>query len=485
MAGIIGFGAYIPRLRLSRMAAVGAMAWLAPILMAKSKGHRSMANWDEDSLTMGVEASRDALGPSEDRTQIDALYFASTTMPFADRQNSAIMAQALTLEENITSLDISSSQRAGTSALMESLTRARNGQGGSSLVVASDHRRARAASGQELDYGDGAAALLVGADDGVAKFLGASSITQDFVDHFRGAREEFDYHWEERWIRDEGFAHIVPAAVGDVLKKTGLAASDIQHFILPSTIRRVQGMVAKKCGIADEAIRSPLAEEMGEAGTAHALIMLIQALEEAKAGDKILVVQFGSGCNALIFEATGAAASPHRGLGVSGHLKLGLEETNYMKFLVFNDLVEWEKGMRAEQDKKTALTTLYRNRGMILGLVGGRCTKTGVIQFPMTRISVNPNDPAVDTQEPYKFAERQGEILSWSADYLSFGVSPPNHYGMIVFKEGGRIMLDITDVSPGDVETGMAVRMVFRVKDIDENRGFTRYFWKAVPVRSA
>ncbi len=483
MAGIIGFGAYIPRLRLSRQAAVGAMGWLVPALIMKAKGCRSMANWDEDSLTMGVEACRDALGSADDRGEtIDALYFASTTMPFADRQNSAVVLQALTLPREVSTVDMTSSMRAGTSALLEALTRAQGG--GSSLVVASDHRHTRAASAQELDYGDAAAALIVGADDGVAKFLGASCITEDFVDHFRGANEEFDYHWEERWIRDEGLASIIPEAVVSALKKTCLEASDITHFILPSTIGRAQAMIAKRCGISDAAVRSPLAADMGEAGTAHALIMLVHALEEAQAGDKILVLQFGSGCNALIFEATGQPPL-HKGLGAGGHLALGQEENNYMKFLVFNGLIEWEKGMRAEQDKKTALTTLYRNRDMILGLVGGRCTKTGVIQFPMTRISVNPNDPAVDTQEPYKFAERKGKILSWSGDYLSFGVSPPNHYAMIVFDEGGRIMMDITDVAPGEVETGMEVRMVFRVKDVDTARGFTRYFWKAVPVREA
>ncbi len=484
MSGIIGFGAYIPRLRLSRQTAVGAMAWLAPALIMKARGCRSMANWDEDSLTMAVEACRDALGPEDERGEnISTLYFASTTMPFADRQNSAVVSQALTLPRDIMTMDITSSMRAGTSALLDALSHAQSG-GKFSLVVASDRRHARAASTQELDYGDAAASFIVGADDGVAKFLGASTITEDFVDHFRGANEEFDYHWEERWIRDEGLAKIVPEAVASVLKKTSLQASDIDHFILPSTIGRAQGMIAKICGIKDEAVRSPLAAEMGESGTAHALIMLAQVLETAQVGEKILVLQFGSGCNALLFEATGKPPL-HQGLSVSGHLSQGQEETNYMKFLVFNGLVEWEKGMRAEQDKKTALTTLYRNRGMILGLVGGRCTKTGVVQFPMTRISVNPNDPAVDTQEPYKFAERKGKVLSWSGDYLSFGISPPNHYGMITFDEGGRIMMDITDVAPGDVETGMDVRMVFRVKDIDANRGFTRYFWKAVPLKRA
>jgi uncharacterized OB-fold protein len=139
--------------------------------------------------------------------------------------------------------------------------------------------------------------------------------------------------------------------------------------------------------------------------------------------------------------------------------------------------------MRAEKDNKTALTTLYRNSDQILGLVGGRCTETGVVQYPRTRISVAPNNPAIDSQEPYKFAERSASILSWSADYLTFAMAPPNHYGMMVFEGGGRIFMDITDVEPGEVETGMGVKMMFRLKEVDEKRGFRRYFWKAVPKR--
>ena len=55
---------------------------------------------------------------------------------------------------------------------------------------------------------------------------------------------------------------------------------------------------------------------------------------------------------------------------------------------------------------------------------------------------------------------------------------------MMVFEGGGRIFMDITDVEPGDVESGMDVKMMFRLKETDEKRGFRRYFWKAVPVRS-
>jgi uncharacterized OB-fold protein len=224
---------------------------------------------------------------------------------------------------------------------------------------------------------------------------------------------------------------------------------------------------------------------MGEAGAAHALLMLGHALEESAPGDVILVAQFAQGAEALVFRVTERVRTHRPARGVGGSLACRVEETNYLKFLFFNGLVEWDKGMRAEKDAKTALTTLYRNNDAILGLVGGRCRESGVVQFPRSRISVAPDRFAVDTQERYRFAERRARVLSWSADFLSFSMSPPNHYGMIDFEGGGRIYMDITDVAPGEVDTGLPVRMTFRLKEIDERRGFRRYFWKATPDRAA
>jgi uncharacterized OB-fold protein len=88
----------------------------------------------------------------------------------------------------------------------------------------------------------------------------------------------------------------------------------------------------------------------------------------------------------------------------------------------------------------------------------------------------------VDSQEPFGFSEIPGTVLSWSADFLTYSMDPPNHYGMITFADGGRFMADIGDVEQGQVDSGMKVRMAFRIKDFDDKRGFRRYFWKAVPA---
>ena len=298
MAGITGFGAYIPRRRLQRAAVVEANKWANPGLASLAKGERSMANWDEDSVTLAVEAARDCLAGAN-RGAIGHISFASTTLPFADRQNAGIVATALSLPANIGALDASGSQRAGTSALIVALASA---NGGERLCVAADKRQARPGSTQELTYGVGAAALTVGDHNAIAELIGQYSITEDFVDHYRADGRRFDYFWEERWVRQEGHLKLIPAAITGLLEKTGVAADAIDRLIVPLMSRGAPQGVAKATGISADAIADTLQANCGETGVAHPLVMLVAALEAAKPGEKILVCGFGQGCDALLFE---------------------------------------------------------------------------------------------------------------------------------------------------------------------------------------
>ncbi len=479
MVGITAYGGYVPRLRLDRQAVYAANKWFAPGLRGNAKGERAMGNWDEDSITMAVEAARDCLAGGD--ADMDGLYFASTTQPFKDRQNSGVIGTALNREEGLAVADFAGSQKAGTTALMAALDAARGGR--RVMVAASDKRKTRVASTHELQFGDGAAALMVGTDKVIAKFLGGYSTSVDFVDHFRGDESDFDYTWEERWIRDEGYAKIVPPALKKALAQLNLKGSDIAHFIMPSLMGAVPKQMAKAAGVAETAVRDLLQDKLGDTGCAHALVMLVHALEGAKAGEKIMVVGFGQGLDVLVFEVTAELAKLSKRNGISGWLNRRKEEKNYMKFLAFNDMLPIEKGMRAEFDKKTALSILYRNRDMIYGLVGGKCKVCGTVQFPRSQVCVNPNCHAVDSQEPFSFAGLECSIMSWSADSLTFTPDPPAYYGMITFPEGGRFMADFTDCDAEQVKVGQKMRMTFRIRDVDSMRGgFKRYFWKATPV---
>ncbi len=95
--GILAYGAYVPRLRLQRKAIAAANGWFNPALRGQARGERAIANWDEDSITMSVEAARDCLAGA-DRGALAAVVMASTTHPFDDRQNAGVVANALNLQ---------------------------------------------------------------------------------------------------------------------------------------------------------------------------------------------------------------------------------------------------------------------------------------------------------------------------------------------------------------------------------------------------
>ncbi|WP_035627152.1 hydroxymethylglutaryl-CoA synthase family protein [Herminiimonas sp. CN] len=476
--GILSCGAYIPRLRLQRKSIALANSWFAPGLRGLARGERAMANWDEDVITMAVEAARTCLQGRE-RSTVGQLAFASTTFPFDDRQNAGVVATALNLGSSLSVLDVSGGQRAGASALATAF-------GSSSendyLVVASEKRLTKAASTQEMHYGDGAAAILVGHGKPVARLIGMHSETVDFVDHFRGRGVAYDYGWEERWIREEGYQKIVPRAIKALFKSTDIAPDSVTHFCMPCSISRVGAAVAKQSGIREEALRDNLAAVCGDTGTAHSLLMLAQALEDAKPGDRILVAAFGQGCEVLLFEVTEAIAELTSRKCVAAALARRKEESNYQKFLSFNDTVEMEHGMRAEMDKLTTLTTQYRNREMVTGLVGGCCRHCGTRQYPRGRYCVNPECNALDSQDDLSFADTPATVMTYTADSLTYSRNPPHYYGMVQFEGGGRLVMDFADVDEGKMEVGLPMQLMFRVKDYDRTRGFVRYFWKATPA---
>lgn len=479
MIGITAYGAYLPRMRLQKQVIADANAWFDPGLKGLAKGEKAICNWDEDTITMAVEAYIDCLGNAPGQAPA-ALLLASTTLPFTDRQNSVVVAEALNLNtSDLRTMDISSSQRAATSGLLSALDIAAAGK--EAVLVASEHRRAKCASRDEMLFGDGAAAIAVGGENVIAELLASQSQAVDFIDHYRGEGQDFDYGWEERWVRDEGYMKIVPDAVNALLSKAGVSGGDIAHFILPTDQGRVPAMVAKNLGIKGEAVADNLLQSVGITGAAHVMLLLAHRLEQAAPGDLVLVVGFGQGCDVLLFKVTGAINSRQRsGKGVSGHLSNGRPEINYNKYQSFNSLLEKELGKRSEVNKQGYLSAMYRARGLTNSFLGGKCTACHTVQMPKHKYCVNPDCGAFDTQEDHPMAGAMGQVATWTADTLTFDYNPPAYFGMVTFEGGGRIMMDMSEVDAETFDTGSKVSVHFRLKQIDDQAGFRKYFWKAI-----
>src|SRR3546814_17163567 len=138
MSGILSIGAYVPLMRLQRAAVYEANKWFAPGLRGLARGERAIANWDEDVVTMAVEAARDCL-VGQDAADVSTLLLASTSAPFADRQNAGIVKEALTLTDDVLPLDVGTTQQASTGAFIPAYLSPHNAR---TLAAPSEQRRA-------------------------------------------------------------------------------------------------------------------------------------------------------------------------------------------------------------------------------------------------------------------------------------------------------------------------------------------------------
>jgi 3-hydroxy-3-methylglutaryl CoA synthase/uncharacterized OB-fold protein len=469
--GILATSRYLPRMRLERSEVFAQHRWMAPGLRGLAKGQKAMANWDEDSVTMAVEAIR---GLSFDHAQVNALTLASTSLPFAERINAGIVASALQLPNSSSVRDVSSSYRSASTELLNALAQT---QSGTQIIVASEKRSPKPASSSEMIQGDGAAAVCIGTGPIIASLVASRTEYADFVDHFRESGESHEYGWEERWTRDEGYMKIAVGAIKRCLEQHAINGSEIAHFVMPAVISKINESIAKKLGFTKAKVVDNHRDTVGDLGSAQPLAMLDTALRHAKPGELILLACFGSGCDVILLRRTSVPCPGHEPL----HFK---SETSYLKYLSFNQQIDLDWGMRAEMDNKTALTAAWRDHGRISHFEGGKCTKCGTVQFPSGRLCVNPQCNAQDSQQPFSLADEAAHVLSHTSDYLAYTPHPPFQFGHIDFESGARVLMEFTDTDQEELHSNLPVLMVYRIKEFDAKRGFRRYFWKATPVRS-
>jgi hydroxymethylglutaryl-CoA synthase len=473
-SGIASIAAYLPRSRIERATIANATAWANPAA-ARASGSRTACNWDEDSITMAVAAARHA-APASVRANVESLWFASTTPPFQDRDNAVLIAEALALPPAAHAMTITSSQRAAVSSLIAAAARP-----GLQLVVAADRRIARPGSDQELRYAHAGAAVLLGSDEPIAEILGHATHSSDLVDHYRTTGESFDYALEERWVRDEGYLKLAPHAIRTALQAASVEGLDVQHLAIHGPAS-VGAKVAQLSGLSRASAADTLESRIGDTGAAHPLLLLAATLQAAQPGQTIVLVGFGQGVDVIVLRATEHVARVGRQLATQ--LDGGVNEPHYLRFLSNAGLVAIDWGMRAERDNRTAQSVAYRRRQELTAFIGGQCRQCGTVQFPRARACVNPECRALDTLDPHPLADTRGRVKSFTEDWQAFSPRPPLVYGNIELAGAGNLLMELTDIESGELAVGDEVAMTFRIKDVDQLRGFRRYFWKAVRIRS-
>jgi 3-hydroxy-3-methylglutaryl CoA synthase/uncharacterized OB-fold protein len=455
--GIHAYAAYLPRHRLQH-------AELGEALGTRGgKGARTVASYDEDTTTMGLEAARRAVAGGH---RPGSIHFATTAPAYLDKTNATAIHAALDLGHEGFAVDVAGSARSAVGAL-------RAAAAADGLAVLSDVRTGRPMSADERDGSDGAAAFLFGdAAGAIAEVVAEASSTAEFLDRWRIPGSLASGQWEERF-GVEMYVPLAQDAVGRVLAEAGVEQAD--HVVISSPHARAAAQLAKAfTGRADP---QPLG--VGYAGAADAGLKLAATLDRAQPGETILVISAADGCDATLLGVTDAIAERRASEPVAAQLDGG-RDLRYAMYLTWRGLIEREPPRRPEPERPAGPPSA-RSEAWKFAFVGSRCEACGFVHVPPVRVCKSCR--TVDRMERAPLADRTGRVATFTVDRLAFSPSPPLINVVVDFDGGGRYTVELTDADPDDVQIGTEVAMTFR--RLYTSGGVHNYFWKARPIAAS
>jgi 3-hydroxy-3-methylglutaryl CoA synthase/uncharacterized OB-fold protein len=464
MRGIVSYGAYIPYWRLQRSAITSTLG------SGGGKGTRSVASYDEDTTSMGVEAARNALRNAPEHADVGLLAFATTDPAYLDKTNATALHAALALPTSIPAFDAVGAVRSGVGAMWMA-------QAAGGLAVLSDIRTGLPGGSDEANGGDAAVALLFGAgDDVIAEPIGAASATGEFLDRWRAPGDLASRQWEERF-GEHAYVPLAEQAVTDALKSAGITAAELDHVVVAGLHARAGRAVAKSIGARPEAYADDRSAEIGNAGVAQGALLLADVLDRAEPEQTIALVQLADGADVWLLRTRAAVSRRRSPTSVAQQIAATRDDLSYAQFLTWRGVLRKEPPRRPEPDRAAAPPSLRRTAWKY-GFVGTR-DEGGFVHIPPSRVSMDSG--AIDQMSEVRMADVPATIATYTVDRLAYSLSPPVVAAVIDFDGGGRFQCELTDVDPSAVKIGDRVEMTFR--RLYTSEGIHNYFWKARPIR--
>jgi hydroxymethylglutaryl-CoA synthase len=466
--GILSAGGYVPYRRLDRSEITAFFG------SGGGRGTRSVAAYDEDTTTMGVEAARFALRSAPAGSEPRAVWFATANPPYLEKTNATAIHAALRLDQTAPAIDTGGAVRSGIGSLRAALD-----GGGPALVVAADVRGGLPTSTDEAAGGDGASAFFVGDDDTapvIAELVGSASATEEFVDRWRTPGDPVVKQWEERFGETK-YVPLGEQAWNAALKAAELTPEQVDQLIVTGTHARSVRSLTRRLGVAQEAVVDDLAATVGNTGTAHAGLLLAAALDAAEPGQAIAVVSLVDGADVLVFRTTDAITSYSPARSVAAQVENG-GALPYGRFLSWRRVVKVDPPRRPEPDRISAAVA-GRTKDWKFAFVGSRDQSSGALHLPPARVSREGG--AIDEMERAPMSDVPGTVATFTIDRIAYSPSPPIVFAVVDFDGGGRLPIELTDVEADDLAIGDRVEMTFR--RLFTADGIHNYFWKARPIR--
>ncbi|MHB8118432.1 MAG: hydroxymethylglutaryl-CoA synthase [Methanothrix sp.] len=302
VSGIVSYGVYIPRfrIRLDEIARVWGDG--EEITEGLRVFEKSVPDLDEDTVTIAVEAARNALQRARiDPKRIGAIYAGSESHPYAVKPTATIVGQAVCTSSSFTAADFEFACKAGTAALQACLGLVSSNLIDLGLAIGADV--SQGAPGDMLEYtaASGGAAYLIGSRDVAAEIEGTYSFTTDTPDFWRREGMPYPEHGGRFTGEPAYFKHVAGAARG-LLERMGTAPNDYDYAVFHQPNGKFPVRVAKMLGFSKKQIEPGLIVPLiGNTYSASCLIGLAATLDIAKPGERIFVTSFGSGAGSDAF----------------------------------------------------------------------------------------------------------------------------------------------------------------------------------------
>ena len=308
MAGIIGYGAYIPRNRIKVEEIAKVWGTDAPSykkgLMLEEK---SVPSPDQDTITMSVEGSKRALKRAGiDPREIGAVYVGSESHPYAVKPSGTVLAEALGSTPEAHTADLEFACKAGTEGMFIALSLVQAGAVKYALAVGAD--TSQGAPGDALEYSAaaGAAAFIFGKERLVAEAVETYAYMTDMPDFWRREYQYYPQHGGRFTGEPAYFQHVTGAARG-IMAKVKMKPADFQYVIFHQPNGKFPFRVGAMLGFEKKQIEPGwLVNKLGNTYSGSSPLGLTSTLDIAKAGDMILLVSYGSGAgsDAFVFRVT-------------------------------------------------------------------------------------------------------------------------------------------------------------------------------------